>query len=282
MKFKPAFEIGQTVTNKELVSQFGCSPQGGIRRAHKTNTLVIISIHAASRAKVYDDKKIDNVFHYTGMGMSGDQILTFAQNKTIYESRTNGVALHFFEVFKAKEYTYMGEVELHGEPYQEMQVGEDGVDRKVWMFPLLLKSDENPRTYIDKQLIEGIYDDEAKLAVSLGIDELRGRAIRNGSEASGSRITNSTTYTRNSYVAEYTKRMAKGVCQLCEVAAPFSYLNGDPYLESHHIDWLSNGGPDTIFNTVALCPNCHKKMHVRHDKNDIEKLFKIAAGGHTV
>jgi 5-methylcytosine-specific restriction protein A len=32
-------------------------------------------------------------------------------------------------------------------------------------------------------------------------------------------------------------------------------------LESHHIKWLSKGGEDTIQNTVALCPNCHRRVH---------------------
>ena len=36
-------------------------------------------------------------------------------------------------------------------------------------------------------------------------------------------------------------------------------------METHHIEWLSKGGSDTIDNTVALCPNCHKKMHILND-----------------
>ena len=34
------------------------------------------------------------------------------------------------------EYTYHGIVSLTDRPYQEVQKGEDGVPRKVWMFPL--------------------------------------------------------------------------------------------------------------------------------------------------
>ena len=40
----------------------------------------------------------------------------------------------------------------------------------------------------------------------------------------------------------------------------------------HHIDFLSNGGDDTIENVSALCPNCHRKMHALEIKEDIEKL----------
>jgi len=77
---------------------------------------------------------------------------------------------------------------------------------------------------------------------------------------------------RNPYVAEYTKRRANGYCQLCRCQAPFSTTDGTPYLESHHIIWLSHGGPDNIYNTVALCPNCHRKMHIIQDERDIKFL----------
>lgn len=80
---------------------------------------------------------------------------------------------------------------------------------------------------------------------------------------------------RNPYVAEYAKRKANGICQLCMRQAPFNKPNGDPYLESHHIIWLSKGGNDAIENTVALCPNCHRKMHIVDDLEDVQKLKNL-------
>ncbi len=77
---------------------------------------------------------------------------------------------------------------------------------------------------------------------------------------------------RNVYIAEYARRRAGGICQLCGNKAPFNRADGEPYLESHHIVWLSEGGADSIDNTVALCPNCHRKMHVVKDPMDIEVL----------
>ena len=50
--------------------------------------------------------------------------------------------------------------------------------------------------------------------------------------------------------------------------------DGTPYLESHHIIWLKDGGADSLENTVALCPNCHRKMHHLNDPKDIEILQK--------
>ena len=82
------------------------------------------------------------------------------------------------------------------------------------------------------------------------------------------------SYIRNKYVSEYAKRRAGGICQLCEQPAPFIDRNGEPYLETHHIVWLGDGGSDTVDNVVALCPNCHRRMHSLNLQEDIEILFK--------
>lgn len=88
----------------------------------------------------------------------------------------------------------------------------------------------------------------------------------------GTRNTVSETYNRNAYIVEYTRRRANGICELCGNEAPFKNSKGEPYLEVHHIVWLSKGGDDTIENTAALCPNCHRKMHMINDEEDVEYL----------
>ena len=42
-------------------------------------------------------------------------------------------------------------------------------------------------------------------------------------------------------------------------------------------DGLDPYGEDTIENSVALCPNCHRKMHVLNFKADVNKLQSMAA-----
>lgn len=126
-------KINEVVNNQKLCDVFLCAPQGGMRRSKRTNTLTLIS----DKTKLYDDKLINGIYHYTGMGQSGDQTLTF-QNKTLAESDENGIEVHFFEVLRSKEYTYRGQVELAGEPYQEQQPDRDGHTRLVWVFPLRL------------------------------------------------------------------------------------------------------------------------------------------------
>lgn len=87
---------------------------------------------------------------------------------------------------------------------------------------------------------------------------------------------NTKVHARNPFVAEFAKRRAKGKCQLCSEFAPFENKIGRPYLEVHHVIWLSKGGNDSIDNTVAICPNCHRKMHILDRPSDIKKLKQAA------
>jgi 5-methylcytosine-specific restriction protein A len=266
MSFTPGFQIGDTVTNEEIRNLFKCGNMGGMRRSNTTNTLVIISDHTKG---LYEDKWLEDELHYTGMGKSGPQSLEFAQNKTLAESDHNGVEVHLFEVLLPSQYIYRGQVSLCGDPYQEIQPGEDGINRTVWMFPLKLRVSSQPITSI---IFEKYKKDKQKKARRLTDEELKNRAQQiNGQKASRRQVT-STNYVRDEYVSEYAKRRANGICQLCCNPAPFKDNEGKLYLECHHIEWLSKGGSDTIDNTVALCPNCHKKMHVLNLDFDKEQL----------
>lgn len=54
---------------------------------------------------------------------------------------------------------------------------------------------------------------------------------------------------------------SNGRCMKCGNVAPFFSKDGLPYLEVHHVIPLSSDGEDTLENTIALCPNCHRKIH---------------------
>lgn len=88
----------------------------------------------------------------------------------------------------------------------------------------------------------------------------------------GRRRVVSSAYVRSAEVVKETRKRANGICQFCNQPAPFIDKKGNPYLEVHHIIWLSRGGEDSTENTVALCPNCHTRMHVLDKPEDIEKL----------
>ena len=258
--------IGQKLTNNELYGVFGCGNSGGMRRAKKTNSLIIISSHVAS---IYEDRWDGDILLYTGMGLKGDQSLEFNQNKTLNQSRKNGVQVFLFEQFKVNEYTFLGPVELVNEPYIELQPDLNGEIRKVYIFPLKLKTCERD---IDQETAQTWHENKQKQAKKLSMDELKHRALKSSPKSNAYKTT-VQQYVRSAYVVEYAKRLANGICQLCEQPAPFKDKKSMPYLETHHIAWLARGGEDTIFNRVALCPNCHKRMHVLDLEEDKTKLL---------
>lgn len=71
-----------------------------------------------------------------------------------------------------------------------------------------------------------------------------------------------SVFERNPYVIAEVLYRANGYCELCGAQAPFlRKSDGTPYLEVHHKIPLAEGGNDTTENTVALCPNCHRRVH---------------------
>ncbi len=112
--------------------------------------------------------------------------------------------------------------------------------------------------------------------ISVNIEDSTEKWLELKASGNAVRKNHMTSYiVRNTEVARITKERAKGVCQLCGCPAPFCDKSGRPYLEAHHVIWLSKGGADSTDNTVALCPNCHTKMHVLDDQHDIAKLQSI-------
>ncbi len=72
----------------------------------------------------------------------------------------------------------------------------------------------------------------------------------------------SKTYRRNPYVVVEVLERAKGICERCEIPAPFTRATDKtPYLEVHHKIHLAHDGDDTVENAIALCPNCHRELH---------------------
>ena len=69
-------------------------------------------------------------------------------------------------------------------------------------------------------------------------------------------------FKRNADVIAEVLSRANGICEKCDSKAPFiRKKDKTPYLEVHHKINLADGGYDTLENTIALCPNCHRELH---------------------
>ena len=86
----------------------------------------------------------------------------------------------------------------------------------------------------------------------------------------------STVYSRDPSVVAWVLNNSRGKCEVCHNEAPFTKLNGDFYLEVHHLRRLADGGSDTVTNAVAVCPNCHRALHYSSDKQKMrEHLYGL-------
>ena len=117
------------------------------------------------------------------------------------------------------------------------------------------------------------------------LQRLRKQAERESSENPkredvSSSTTTTSRYKRSSAVREYALARAEGTCEVCNKDAPFLKKNGDPYLEVHHVNELSEGGADDPSIVGAVCPSCHKEIHYGEDGDELnEKLRKRLQDG---
>lgn len=144
---------------------------------------------------------------------------------------------------------------------------------KVWQD--FLSKANGPEKYAPSQKTTEEFDkeqaDRESQAEKLSDEALQKKALAASSKCPVSE-GRAKQFARNPYVAAYAKRRTKGICQLCSSPAPFNNKANNPHLETHHIIWLSKGGEDSIQNTVALCPNCHRKMHILNVESDQDIL----------
>ncbi len=94
----------------------------------------------------------------------------------------------------------------------------------------------------------------------------------------GTRTPRKTTQTvdvfeRDEQVKIWILSNANGECESCG-KEPFNNIDGQPYLEVHHVKRLADGGSDTTTNTVALCADCHRELHYGENRElKQEKLY---------
>lgn len=261
-------KIGDFLSNSELSKKFTVSIMGGMRFSTKNNILVLITkIHD----NPYPDRWEGNKLYYTGMGRKGDQSIDFQSNKklnSIYYTEKITTKLVLFINTDQNKYLYCGEVKTIGRPYFKYQYFTKNEKRKIIIFPLIVKN----LTSISSQFFDSTiniksYKNKKEDTLIKNIDTYQknydNKNYINAKEKK---------YYRNPDIAYISKKYANGICQLCQKEAPFQDKDGNPYLESHHIEWLSRGGKDRLDNVIALCPNCHKKMHIIDDKKDVKLL----------
>lgn len=165
--------------------------------------------------------------------------------------------------FRMQNISYV--LDSHGEPYIKgylpaKNVGTNTIDsivRSLERNMFIFQSDRKP-TADDVEL-------EQRTKRLRKIIDLNKRPI--GQQVPKKLASTTTVYYRDPEIKAWVLECANGRCEACGAGAPFLLPDGNPYLEVHHMIPLAQGGPDIIENAVALCPNCHRKVHLSLDAN---------------
>lgn len=129
--------------------------------------------------------------------------------------------------------------------------------------------------FIDLSVSELPYgiNSDSDSSSNISLIELSKRAKSAGRSSPKMEPSPVNRFTRSNDVLAYAKAVADGVCSLCGCN---SELDPMQFLDCHHIVFLRDGGSDTRENVVAVCPNCHRKLHIAPDPETVENLNLLA------
>ncbi len=257
---KLPFKLGQTYHRvEEIHDEYGGNRYSGIAPC-ADYPYIFIFFGEAGEWHGYDDELCDDGrLFYTGEGRDGDMTMD-AGNAAIRDHATNGDEIHVFESEEGPwEVTYVGQFEYHDHNWLRLPDRNDQM-RDAIRFELVpaggLEIDTGVSD-LDEISLDELYE-QAESSVS-------------GEGRTTSESSSRTTYQRSKVVKEYALRAADGVCRGCGEEAPFLTEEGEPFLEVHHLHRRSDGGADHPENVIAICPNCHRRVHHGRDGDEFNQ-----------
>lgn len=263
--YGPLFELRQRHDRREIHDQFGGARYRGIAPSGD-HPLIFLFTGESGTEHGYEDEFRGETFVYTGEGRKGDMEMERG-NKAILQHQEDGRQLHLFEdTEEAWKVTYLGQFE-YVDHFRQRLPDTNGDMRTAIRFEL---EPVGGSTIEFDGTLDGLTEEElyerAKQAATVGNAD--GRTASSGGSSG-------TTYTRSDPVQRFARRMADGVCRGCDREAPFVDENGEPFLEVHHLHRRSDGGADHPDNVIAICPNCHRRVHHGRDGDQFnQKLIE--------
>ncbi|MGM0806466.1 MAG: HNH endonuclease [Bacillota bacterium] len=258
------FTLKQEYKRSDMHNSLGGNRQRGISSS-KENPMIFIFSGKEGKAYGYEDGWQDgSTFFYTGEGQIGNQEFKEG-NKALRDHLEKGKDVFLFEKNELTGlYTYEGQLTLMGYHFSE---GPDklGSKRSLIIFEFIRTENVTFQT----EELDSIVDSD-------DIDELRRIATESASVNSFTvRDKKQVIRKRSGAIKKYALVRSKGDCEACGQIAPFHTIEGQPFLEVHHMYRLSDGGMDHPVNVAAICPNCHRRVHYGNDKAEYNNLLKM-------
>jgi 5-methylcytosine-specific restriction protein A len=252
--------LGAIYQRSALHARFGGNKTAGIVPSLKES--VILMFHTQEDAHQFYGDGLDEigVYWYSGMGARGDMDWNFA-NRAVRDHLENGKDLLLFERFQRQGGYWSYSHLMHCIGWREEQRPDStGATRKALIFGLVPV--EEPAADVPP-------------APTASLASLRMNALASTPVAGSVTSTRvQEVHRRSSAVKAYVLARAAGICEACRSPAPFIKYDGQPFLEAHHIDRLSDGGPDHPDRVCGICPNCHRRCHYGADATRFNDLVR--------
>lgn len=268
------FAPGRSYRRADLHEEYGGQQQGGISTPASQPVIFIFTGEQGEQYGYRDGFRTDGTFWYTGEGQIGDMEM-IRGNRAIRDHERDGKALHLFTYTNQPQgyVEYMAEATCVGH-HMETTPDRDGNPRQAIVFELDLSS---PAEGFSSASVQ-----ESPEEAPTGLWKKSLEALRRKASESGAGTTvqerKAKIYERSRAVRVYVLRRADGRCEGCGEAAPFETPKGRPYLEPHHIRRRADAGPDHPRWVIALCPNCHRRVHYGSDGEEYNRQLTDQVG----
>jgi 5-methylcytosine-specific restriction protein A len=260
------FEVGREYSRRDdLHGRYGGQQQQGIVTPAGGNVIFVITGASGSAFGYTDGWESEGVFKYYGEGQVGAMTFDRAGNRRVRDHAEDGTELHLFEDLGGGRLRYLGEMTLAGWATEPDVPDRDGNPRDAIVFYLApLSGTAAPPAELPAGAGTPAASDSGLWG--LGLDELRERALaQQQSAVKEPKEATQKVRARSRALRVYVLRRADGTCEGCTEPAPFETVQGRPFLETHHIRRLSDGGLDDPAWVAAVCPNCHRRAHHSSD-----------------
>ena len=247
------FEVGREYNRRrDIHAPFGGQAQSGIATPSREAAVFLFTGDGGDAFGYEDRFRDDGVFLYTGEGQNGD--MKFERgNLAIRDSDRLGKQLFLFEQTKKGYVRFVGLARYLGHHLEE-RPDSTGSMRQAIVFELEVGVNLVAAT-------EALPDVPFELPKANTLAELRAALslVTPSNLTPKQRVT--VVHYRAAAVKKYVLTRANGRCEGCGSDAPFKNRKKQPYLEPHHTTRRADGGPDTPEHVIALCPNCHRRVH---------------------
>lgn len=224
--------------------------------------MILPSLEYSNRSKEYDlyspIERAEVIYGYLFEGHSHRQLDTLFLGKdgTISRGWQSMGILHYLGIIGKHKNIFNG-FSLN----QAIQILNDDKTQNfesIIKYLLLLGNKQEP-----PKLDEIIYQFESSVQKAFSdTSENRKQRLKIANKKPKTVRAITVVFKRNPDVVAEVLSRANGICEECKSPAPFlRKCDHTPYLEVHHLIPLAQEGEDTVENSVALCPNCHRKMH---------------------